>query len=359
MGPYKDLNHCLACGGAHLVTVRNFKRKTLVNNLKDGKFEWSRSFPLVVRECPSCSHQQLSIAVDPELMFSTYLYQTGTSDSHLKFFEKFASSIGAPKCWTRILDIGCNDGSMLGYFKDLGWQCYGIEPATNLAVEAMQRGLHITCDFFPTEHVFNERFHCITAFNVFAHNGDPKAFLDGMFKLLNPDGRIYILTTPGRLDNYYHEHVSYFNPKSMMALAHRCNLQVASFREVSMHGLSHLFELKKPTISADFPLSAAKDFKPPVIGYGASASGVVLINHYELELEYIIDDNPLKQGKFIPGMRVALSAPIYGNKHLIDDTRDLTIVVLAHHLFDEIVRKIKIMRPNARDIFIHPLKGAL
>lgn len=358
MEEFKQLTECLVCGSENLVEFSNLGLQPLVNNLKNTPDEADKKFPLIVNLCTHCTHKQLSIAVDRKLLFSDYLYRTGTSDSHIKFFEKFADIIGFPKCWTRILDIGCNDGSMLKIFKDKGWQCFGIEPATQLASEAMMKGLHVTCDFFPTSHAFNKKFHCITAFNVLAHNSDPSFFLEEMVKLLEPNGKIYVLTTPARMDNFYHEHISYFTPRSMMALAAHCGLTMTSFKEVSMHGISYIFELTKREEQLSPDLSEAKFLSNRfggVVGYGASAACGVLLNYFNFRPEYIIDDNELKQGKYIPGVDV----PVFNSQHIAADERNLAIIIFAYHLFDDIVSKIKLLRPNAKDTFIHPIKGVI
>ena len=85
----------------------------------------------------------------------------------------------------------------------------------------------------------------------------------------------------------------------------------------------------------------------PVVAYGASASEVVLFNLTKTVPEYVVDDNPLKQGKFIPG----INSPIVNADHLAKDTRDLTIIC-AHNLFDEISTKIKKLRPKNKDQFV-------
>lgn len=345
---YKELKSCLACGSSNIVPVHDLGLQPLVNNLKTKPNDIDIKFPIVVNECCMCTHRQLSIAVDPKLLFENYLYQTGTSEKHTDFFQDFVKSLSFEK-HLMALDIGCNDGTLLLMLEAYNWHIMGIEPSRSFA----DYGLPIIRDFFPTKEPINKRFDLITAFNVFAHNDNPKLFLEEATKLLNKDGRIYLLTTPARLDNYYHEHISYFTPQSMMVLASRCGLEVKSFKTTTMHGESYLFELARPDKAP--VLSLMSVYLPPMIGYGASASGIVLTNIMGFKMEYIIDDNPLKQGKFIPGINV----PIYGNEHLAKDDRDLTIIILAHHLFDEIVAKIKALRPNKKDVFIHPYKGVL
>lgn len=348
---YKKLDECLVCGYDDLIEIYDLGIQPLVNNLKDSLDEVELKAPIIVNFCRECSHRQLSIAIDPKLMFSKYLYQTGTSDSHKSFFHDFVKEISRENLnKDRIaLDIGCNDGSLMITLCNYDWEVRGIDPS-NIENDYDLPVIH---DFFPTTKPIEEKFDVITAFNVFAHNDNPFLFLEEMKKILKRDGRIFILTTPARMDNYYHEHISYFTLESMAVLASRCGLQVKSFKEVSMHGKSYLFELYFPDTEIFPHISIVGN--NPVIGYGASASGIVLMNYFNFHPDYVIDDNPLKQNKFIPGVNV----PIYGSHYLVNENRDLTIIVFAYHLFEEIVSNIKRLRPGKRDIFIHPIKGVI
>lgn len=350
---YKDLNTCLVCNFPNLKEVLNLGDQPLINNLKDTAEQEELKFPLKVNACPACSHHQLSIAVDPNILFNNYLYTTGTSKSHNRYFEDFAKNIPflylKPK---EILDIGCNDGSLLREFKKLNWICTGIEPAKNLAETAYNRldkKAEIVRGFFPHDQLEGYKFDVITAFNVFAHNSDPKTFLKEMALLLNDDGRIYIQTTVTNPGSFYHEHISYFTPRSMFTLIELCGLHVKSFKIVPMHKESYLFEIAKIPKGTDTTLL----LNEPLVGYGSAASGMVLLNKYNIKPEYVVDDNPLKQGKFIPGVNI----PIFSQDKIIQDERDLNIIILAYNLFDEIKDKIKKIRPNKKDIFINLLTG--
>ena len=144
---------CLVCGSDRLVTEINLGDQPLANNLKTDQFGLDELYPLEVMECLFCSHKQLTVAVDPKILFSNYLYKTGVSKEHNSFFEDFAGSlIVAPNFldpeW-KVLDIGCNDGTLLTYFKNLGWKVQGIEPAINLAKEVAAKGIPVINDFFP------------------------------------------------------------------------------------------------------------------------------------------------------------------------------------------------------------------
>src|ERR1017187_8709429 len=101
-----QLNNCLVCGNSDLKVFCDMGQMPLVNNLKESPQEKDLIFPLLVNECPVCTHKQLSISVDRDLLFKDYLYQTGVSKSHVDFFNKFVLSL--EKFGTNVLDIGCN-----------------------------------------------------------------------------------------------------------------------------------------------------------------------------------------------------------------------------------------------------------
>lgn len=333
----KELKECLVCGNQFLKKHLDLGIMPLVNNLTE-----CIKYPLLVNECSVCTHRQLSISVDRELLYSDYLYQTGTSASHREFFRDFVGDLKATE--GKVLDIGCNDASLLLEFDRYGWwECVGIEPAKKLYQEEKNTNLKVINDFFPSSKI-KGKFDIITAFNVFAHNDNPGQFLIEMKKLLKEDGRIYILTTPARLDNYYHEHISYFNLRSMMTLVNICSLELKSFKNVSMHGESQLFEIGFKNKEQEIQ---GIGYFSPVVGYGASASEIVLFNYHKIKPEYVVDDNELKQGKSIPG----INSPIVSCETLKNDKRDLNIIV-AHNLFDEIVAKIKKLRPKRKDKFV-------
>jgi len=345
----KQLNECLVCGNKNLKVYCDMGQMPLVNNLKGSPEEKDLIFPLLVNECPVCTHKQLSVSVDRELLFKDYFYQTGASQKHMDFFYEFTKQLKGQT----VLDIGCNDGSLMFQLSNYDFSVVGVDPSGL----PNDYDLPVIKDFFPTKEPIVGKFDNVIAFNVFAHNDDPKTFLIEMSKLLKQEGRIYILTTPARLDNFYHEHISYFTPQSMMILAQRCGVEVVSFKTVSMHGESYLFEIKRlwkttgekaveDWIKENNYRKSIKTRKNPLVAYGASASETVLFNYYKIRPEYVVDDNPLKQGKFMPGT----NSPIVSCETLEKDPRDLTIIV-AHHLFDEISAKIRKLRPNHKDTF--------
>jgi len=350
----KELNRCLVCGSNELVEYFNLGLQPLVNNLKDSKEEKDFAYPLEVNVCPKCFHRQLSIAIDKSILFNNYMYKTGESQSHIDFFSRIVKVISV-KGKGSVLDIGCNDGTLLKEFKINGWGVLGVEPSANLADLTRSKFIDVVQDFFPTDELLGRTFDCITAFNVFAHNDDPFMFLMHMADLLTKDGRIYILTTLDTIDNFYHEHISYFNPLSMSLLAYKCGLQINSIVETPMHGRSYLFEMShRKELFIPNKISKVRKDGRPIVAYGASAGGTVLLNYFGISPEYVVDDNTMKQGKYLPGV----SSRVCDKATIELDTRDLAIIITAHNLFDEIKRKIKILRPNKSDVFINLVSGS-
>src|SRR3989344_5045684 len=124
--------------------------------------------------CQACFHAQLSVAVNPDLMFKHYLYVSGTSKTLKEYFDWFASMVVSrtKKARLSILDIACNDGSQLASFKQFGCNLVGVDPAENLTELAMENGAEVVCEYW-NESVAKKLgriFDVIIAQNVLAHN---------------------------------------------------------------------------------------------------------------------------------------------------------------------------------------------
>jgi len=375
----KILHKCLCCDGDNLYKYFDLDFQPLANNLKDSVGQ-NGFFPLAINVCKDCFHSQLTVSVDKELLFKNYLYVSGTSESLRNYFKKLAKKIIKTtgfKKGTKILDIACNDGTFLEFFDK--WDRWGIDPAENLRKIAIKKGNKVITDFFPCN--FNHKFRVITGLNVLAHTDKPYEFLVGCKNILKTDGYIFIQTSQkdmvvnGEFDTIYHEHQSFFTIKSMLKLVERAGLVLTNVETMDVHGKSYLFTIRKSgkhfnklekdsrysikTYNNFFKksefiktgiLKLLKSLRLPIIGYGAAAKGVVLLNYLELPVEYVIDDNPLKQGKFIGGVDV----PIYPIDKLKEDKRALAIVVFPWNMYSDIIKNIKKVRNNPNDKFIKP-----
>jgi len=389
----KQLTECLCCGSERLKLVLNLNEQPLANSFKKTAEETEPYFPLHLNICEDCTHLQLSHAVNPDLLFKNYLYVSGTSQTLRDYFDWFAGYsfehfADAPKA---VLDIACNDGTQLNSWKKLGLKTYGIDPAENLhPISSVEH--EVICDYFTdkyTYHYKNKNLDIINAQNVFAHNSYPLEFLKQCKEIMHDDTVLFIQTSQADMiknnefDTIYHEHLSFFNANSMNELAKRAGLYLTGVNKTPIHGNSYVFVFRKQPHDgnleqvlkeerelglqdmntylayADRCHSIVEDLKETIehyrlldyliVGYGAAAKGNTLLNFGEIYLDYIIDDNPLKQGLYSPGLNI----PVVSIDKLTEyDSAKVLFVPLAWNFFSEIRNKIKAKRDREGDVFV-------
>ena len=387
----KELNVCLCCRKDTLKTNIDLGYQPLANDFHN-KNIICNNYPLHLKYCTNCYHNQLSHTINPDILFKDYKYVSGTSQTGLNFFKENAKMITDlfPNKG-KILDIACNDGSQLNYFLELGWETWGIDPAENLVPVCDKQGHETICDYFNEEtsnkHYKGFKFDVITAQNVFAHTEYIDSFLQGCKNLMHNNTSLFIQTSQrdmiinGEFDTTYHEHISFYSTKSMRTLVERNGLILYKVREHSIHGRSYIFEIKtsdtkknkleseeieekiglysplmyekfnliskKVVISVKNALKEYTDYK--CIGFGAAAKGQTFICYSNIELDYIIDENPLKIGLYSP----KLDIPIVSLEHFEKDTCDkILVLILAWNFAKEIKEKINKFKGNKKIIFI-------
>lgn len=390
---YVENKCCLACGNSTLKTVLDLGNQPLANEYHK-EYQTQNKFPLKLNLCESCFHLQLSHTVNPDLMFKHYLYVSGTSKTGRDYFKSFAKKTleYSPKA-KNVLDIASNDGSQLDFYKELGLQTYGIDPATNLYKRATSRGHNIVCDYFNSNSVskFDTKFDIITSQNVFAHNRYTVDFLDSCYKLMHDGSVLFIQTSQADMvvnnefDTIYHEHLSFFNTNSMKALVQRCGLILSDVFKTDIHGTSYVFVITKKELNKTgtqenlqleqekglydiltYPSYALKCYQATfdlkykldelkkqgylLVGYGAAAKGNTLLNFGKIKLDVIIDDNSLKHNLLTPGQDIPITGPEYISK--IDPKEKVVFIPLAWNFFKEIKSNIKAKRDNSNDLFI-------
>lgn len=375
MFSYKELTECLCCGNDNLRQVLDFKYQPLANNSLKNREDAEKVYPLKLNFCNQCTHLQLKHAVNPDLMFKNYLYVTGTSQTmkdYLTWFVNYTlNSIvdpGRPPSDISVLDIACNDGTLLDIYKNRGCVTYGIDPSQNL-YKISSKNHSVDMEYLNESHAekYHNKFDIIVAANVMAHNDYPIKFLKICASMLKEGGLIYIqnsqadMTKNNEFDTIYHEHLSFYNIQSFKVLARRAGLVVQHIERVPIHGNSHIFILSSNINTAEteqvdsaplnddvvdnyalkcyelinnlnFGLLKLKKKGYKIVGYGSAAKGNTLINASGISLEYIVDDNPLKQGLFTPGARI----PIVPVTELFKEQGKLCIVPLAWNYFEEI-----------------------
>lgn len=387
---FEVLEKCVACNQAHLALILDLGTQTLANEYLENGTE-IEIFPLSLWKCSNCSHSQLGIAVNPERLFRNYSYVSNTSRTLSNYFDRFSDYIiqnHGPK--GKILDIGSNDGSFLEKFSGTGWNGIGVDPAINLIPEAHARGVKTLPTFFDqkTAELLAFDFDVVIAMNVFAHTAQPIEILLAIEKCLGENGTVYIQTsqadmfTLGQFDTVYHEHISFFNVRSMQALLARTNLNLTDVSIVPIHGDSYLWKITRQKIEnlkiqreefenkngfyADdlyfnFSLNASQcaenvarivseykkqNFK--IVSYGAAAKGNTFINFANLDFDYIVDDTNHKIGKMAPAGGCFVSSP----EILKTISEPCLTIIPAWNFASEIKAKIKLYRNNQADVVL-------
>ena len=374
--------NCRCCGSKKLKRALSLGYQPLANNLLENIDDKTKVYPLELNVCEECFNCQLSVAINSDEMFSNYLYQSSTTQSFREHFilaaKKYISDFKLDTN-SYIIDVGSNDGVGLKPFLDLGFSnIQGIEPAKNLADIANKNGIK-TFHGYLDEKALNpikNGADLLLASNVFAHADDLKSMAESMKKLIKPEGKIiievqYLLNTIKDLtfDNIYHEHTNYWSLTTLNRFFENLELKIFDVEEINTHGGSirvyiskekdieiknsvnellekeEKFGLKEISTYLDFGkkvenlkkevVKNLKNLKKKylnIVGYGAPAKASTTLNYFNIkeEIEFIVEDNPLKHGKFIPGVNISIVS-----KKKIKD-KNSAILVLAWNFFDEI-----------------------
>ena len=355
----------------------------MANDFRPTCTEHEDVYPLAVVICPTCHHVQLDYFIDPDLMFKHYLYVSGTSDTYKNYLEWFAGFTGAGR-GSRVLDVGCNDGTQLDMFKKCGAETWGVDPAENLhPLSSARHNVHL--GYFDSKYDPGVTFDIINAQNVFAHNRDPLGFLVNCKRLMHDASRVYIQTSQadmvpnGEFDTIYHEHINFFNTLSFKKLVERAGLTLLDVRKTKIHGTSYMFVIGKTGTADDSVehhlameeqrglqddafyekwasncMALAEKVRSEldgkyVVAYGAAAKGNTFLNFVKVKPVVIVDDNPLKQGRFSPGVR----SPVVSRDWIETIPKDhvVTFLPLAWNLFDEIKSNIQKIRDEPQDVY--------
>ena len=392
MSDYRILDRCLCCDSTDIEILLDLNNQPLANSYHK-EDEVLDEYPLGVNICNNCYHIQLTHVVNPDLLFKDYLYVSGTTKTlhdNMKWFVDYVLETTPWGKGNSVLDIACNDGTQLNYFKDKGFKTYGIDPAENLH-KLSSKNHTVICDYFNVDK-FDRQFDVITAQNVFAHNSNPREFLEHCGELMHEESVLYIQTSQAEMilnnqfDTIYHEHVSFFNINSMNELVKRTNLTLTDVIKTPVHGISYLFRFTKSAFEGRRKVfneieverqrgllskktydeytknimnlvseftelvqnSKREGFK--LVGYGAAAKGMTFLNFADVELDVIIDDNELKQELYTPGTNILIKS----NEHLKTylDTDKILFIPLAWNFYDEIRDRILKTRENKNDWFL-------
>lgn len=354
-------------------------------------------FPLRVLVCTACWLVQTEDFADAAELFSAdYAYFSSFSTTWLQHAEAYVAAMIrrfrlGPE--SLVIEIAANDGYLLQYVRENGIPCLGVEPTHNTAAAARARGIEIIEDFFGTRLAGmlageGKQADLMVANNVLAHVPDINDFVSGFAALLKPQGvstfefpHLQRLVEGTLFDTIYHEHFSYLSLTTVSRIFDRNGLTIFDVEELPTHGgsLRVFAQRKNGTPQPVFPsvgqilekertsgmddakyysfmqadtesikddflafLLQAKRERRKVIAYGAAAKGNTLLNFAGVRtdlLPFVVDRNPAKQGKYLPGSRI----PILGEQKIREERPDY-VVILPWNLRDEVITQLSYVR---------------
>jgi len=355
------------------------------------------SYPLDVYVCENCLLVQLEeFEKARDIFHAGYAYFSSFSDSWLKHSERYVDMMVERFRLNEkkfVVEIASNDGYLLQYFKKYNIPMLGIEPATNTAHAAREKGIPTEITFFDHAYALKMRdkgqqADLIIGNNVLAHNPNLNDFVRGLKAALKPDGLITMefphlarLMEENQFDTIYHEHFSYFSFLAVERVFREHGLVLFDVEELPTHGgslriyaansddrskplSSRVAELKAREIGEGYgkidyyatfsekvqkvkrnllqTLIGLKNEGKRIVGYGAPAKGNTLLNYCGIRtdfLDYTVDRSPHKQNCFLPGSRIPIKHP----DQIRQDKPDY-VLILPWNIKDEIMLQMKDIR---------------
>lgn len=382
---------CRLCNAPLMTTFLDLGVQPLANSYvaADRLDEMEPFFPLHVRVCDTCLLVQLPVLQAPEEIFGDYAYFSSYSQSWLDHAKRYVDDAMRRypfDATSLVVELASNDGYLLQYFAARNVPVLGVEPATNVAMVAEERGVPTRNAFFGVQTADQMRAEgqladLVVANNVLAHVPDVHDFVEGIKIILKPQGMLTVevphllnLIEQRQFDTIYHEHFSYFSLHTASRLFEAHNLEIVDVEELPTHGGSlrlyvrhrdaqqpsdqittvasneHAAGLDRLETYSNFGelvretkrrllsfLIDAKDAGHRVAGYGAPAKGNTLLNYCGIGtdlIDFTVDLSPHKQGCYLPGSRIPISDPVR-----IDQERPDYVLILPWNLSTEIVEQ--------------------
>jgi len=364
------------------------------------------AYPLDLYFCEACHHVQLGHVVDPRILYQkNYSYVSATSVhfvNHLRDYALKMVDLFGLQSRDLVVDIGSNDGTCLSFFKEQGMSVVGVDPAADIAESATANGIETVADFFGYDLAvaLREKYGSvkyITSHNACAHIDDLLDVMKGVEYWLSEDG-VFVVEVGYLVDVYsntwfdtiYHEHVDYHTVGPFEKLFSRVGMEVIAVDRVSPQGgsirvmaqkqggaikrdrsvneliaLEHELGLDRAETLYKFDhkidmvrdklqklLQSLKAGGKTIAGFGAPTKATTLMAHFGLDesvLDFIVDDNPLKQGLFTPTTHI----PILSAEELYERRPDY-VLILAWNFADPIMKMHKKYRDEIGQ-FILPM----
>lgn len=391
MSEITEILKCPITNDNNTISYFDLGQFPLVNNLCDSR-ESSincNRYPLKVNLFTKSKLSCLSHSIPGELLFSNYLFKSEINIpyiDHCKKMYNFIEKLVNLQDEDLIIDIGGNDGTLLNSFKETtekNLNFLNIDPSKNLSKLSEQKGIPVLNDFFSfkTSKKVQGKAKVITSTNVFQHLRDTNSFVKGICHLLRDDG-IWLLEFPywihdletNQFDQIYHEHVYYYSIIPLKLMMEKHGLKIVKVEKQNIHGgtlrliitkqlsdiqpeisiqdiidLENKYDIKyyenwglqvnKHLDNCKNIISDIKSKGKTIAAFGAAAKGCIFLNACGItykEIDFIIDDTDIKQGKFMPGTGLEIVSREYLKQNRVD-----YILILAHNFADYIIETFK------------------
>ena len=386
--------YCRVCGSRSLESAIDLGEQPWGNHfLRRDELGTEPFYPLHVVWCAKCKTAQLNYTVPKEVMFSDHTYLSGTTASLSAHFARIAHmvdrryAIDLPEKW--VLDIGSNDGTMLGHFKHLGWQVLGVESSKTTAEIANANGIETLNRFYnlETQHTLGRQFDVINASGVFFHLEELHSVTEAIKAALKPKGVFIVqflymkrIMENTAFDQIYHEHLLYYTLESLQGLLARYDLEIFDAAIDPIHGgsmIAHVGHRGAFSRTEQFDLLFAEEQQSGcnempayrqlsrsmqtlrsrelglldrwhregkrVFGMGAPVKGNTLLNYLKVDassIEVLVERNPLRRGLYAPGSHIPVV--VEDEFHEVPDV----YYVLAWNFKEEILKRYENLKLN-------------
>lgn len=381
----RKIESCRLCGGPHLETILDLGSQPPANSLRASLTETVPTVPLVLCRCDACGVVQLTETIQPEFLFSQYVWVTGTSKGAQAYSQKFRDEmlkrVGGKANFA--VEVASNDGTFLRAFKESGLKVLGVDPAQNIAAKATADGIETVAEFFGIASARkvtakHGKAQVVFARNVLPHVPDPRDVIAGMSECLADDGvgaiefhRADTIVRELHYDSIYHEHFFYYALRDVEGMLNQTGLTAFDVMPSPISGGSWVVYFARTPRAATAALSEARANETAlgldkaegwrafakkcvahreaftkmlregcaksqrIVGYGASARSSTLLNYCGIvpkDLDAVVDKSSYKHGKFTAGTDLPIVAPEDGFKTPPD-----RVVLLAWNFTDEIL----------------------